>query len=347
MYSDLYIRVDMNSRIATGHLMRCLSIADAAQLMGVRTTFIVADNNPIALLENRGYEYIVLNTRWDELDSETAIMRNLIREKNIDLLLIDSYYVTHKYMSELYKVTRTVYIDDMGEELYPIHSLICYANYWKKLGYENRYRDAFDNGLIEKMPQLLLGCDYVPLRHEFAGLPPRQIKEIPDNLLIMSGGSDPYNIIGKILSEIKIDNYRNINVICGKYNKNVSELKRLYSDYNQVNFLQNITNMIDYMKEADISISAGGTTLYELCAVGTPTITYSFVDNQIMNVEQFCDDEIMLYAGDVRSADVSKFIQLFLEKLQDVYIREHVSMQMQSLVKGNGAENICKNILLE
>ena len=54
------------------------------------------------------------------------------------------------------------------------------------------------------------------------------------------------------------------------------------------------------MQEADLAISAGGTTLYELCAVGTPTICYSMADNQLDNVRQFEKDGLMYYAGDAR-----------------------------------------------
>lgn len=59
-----------------------------------------------------------------------------------------------------------------------------------------------------------------------------------------------------------------------------------------------------YMMEADIAISAGGSTLYELCAIGTPTISYSFADNQLDNVTKFAEDGLIAYAGDARYQNV-------------------------------------------
>ena len=53
----LYIRADMNNRVATGHMMRCLSIADAASSLGEEVTFLLADNQALGLIKERGYQY--------------------------------------------------------------------------------------------------------------------------------------------------------------------------------------------------------------------------------------------------------------------------------------------------
>ena len=73
------------------------------------------------------------------------------------------------------------------------------------------------------------------------------------------------------------------------------------------------------MKKVDVAISAGGTTLYELCACGTPTISYSFADNQLNNVKQFDEDGIIPYAGDVRYEDISLSIRNNIKKMMNRY----------------------------
>ena len=73
------------------------------------------------------------------------------------------------------------------------------------------------------------------------------------------------------------------------------------------------------MKKADIAISAGGTTLYELCACGTPTISYSFADNQLDNVEQFQKDELIDYAGDVRKTNIFENVKKRLNQYTQNY----------------------------
>ena len=58
-----YIRTDINEIIATGHVMRCLSIADAAKRQGEDVIFILSDENGKKYIEDRGYKIVVLNFR--------------------------------------------------------------------------------------------------------------------------------------------------------------------------------------------------------------------------------------------------------------------------------------------
>ena len=81
----LYIRTDMNDKIATGHIMRCLSIANAVREYGEETIFILADEQAVEILKMQQYEYIVLHTKWDQMDSELSILKQEIKYKtNID-----------------------------------------------------------------------------------------------------------------------------------------------------------------------------------------------------------------------------------------------------------------------
>ena len=95
------------------------------------------------------------------------------------------------------------------------------------------------------------------------------------------------------------------------------------------------------MKSADIAVSAGGTTLYELCACGTPTISYAFADNQLNNVIQFQEDEIIDYAGDARCGNLIEKILYYLEQYRsDKDLRLKRARKMQQLVDGNGSMRI-------
>jgi len=100
------------------------------------------------------------------------------------------------------------------------------------------------------------------------------------------------------------------------------------------------------MQEADLAVSAGGTTLYELCAVGIPAISYSFADNQLYNVKQFDEDGIIEYAGDARYEDiVANVMNLCARYSADADLREERSLRMQQAVDGKGAGRIAGVIL--
>ena len=330
MMDMLYIRVDMNNVIATGHMMRCLSVADAAKEMGIETTFIVADEQVLSLLERRGYPAIVLNTKWDDMESELPVLKAVIEDNNIETLLIDSYKVTEKYLSELTAIVQTVYIDDLDAFIYPVTGLICYANYWEKFGYEEKYQDT----------KLFLGPAYAPLRRVYKDCGAKHMSEKVNNILLVSGGTDPYGILDKMLQSLDKDKYKSIDVICGAYYTDDDVLREKYREYENVNILKAVPDIEVYIKKADLAVTAGGTTLYELCAAGTPALSYSFADNQLDNVRQFAKDEIIDYCGDVRYDDVISKMKEFLLQYQSSDLRKERSRKMQELIDGNGAWRI-------
>ncbi len=334
MSQKLFIRVDMNQIIATGHVIRCLSIAEAAKDECEDVVFILADEQAKKLVESKGFRTIILNTKWNDLESELADLLTIINQEKIEILLIDSYYVTEAYLRTLNKVTSVAYIDDLNSFHYPADTLIVYANYWKKMKYEENYSNT----------KLLLGCSYVPLRKEFQNLPAKTIRKNIENLLIMTGGSDNFGIADNILDNLEFKKYKRIDVICGRYYDKFDYIKNKFSRYKNVNFQKAVENLIDYMLGADVAISAGGTTLYELCAAGTPTITYSLADNQLLNVHQFDADKFMYYVGDVRYSDLGGKIQDMLELYESKDFRIKMSLNMQVLVDGLGARRIIQGL---
>lgn len=328
----IYIRVDANNIIATGHLFRCISIAEALRELGEDVTFVMADNNGISLLEGR-FPYIILDTDWRDMNSELAILSDVLVQENAKKLIIDSYQVTENYLSEIRKYVKTIYIDDINAFYYDVDELICYANYYRNNKYEERYFKT----------KLLLGCNYVPLRKEFRNVPNKVIKTDVEELLIMSGGTDSYNFIGNILENIDSYQYKRVNAICGRYNANYDVLYKKYNGTN-VSIVRSTDNIIEYMLSADVAISASGVTLYELCACGTPTLSYVMADNQIDNAVQFDKDGIISYMGDIRKGNVINNIITNLNSY-DMKKRQIQSLSMKQYVDKNGALNIAEEVI--
>lgn len=327
----LYIRADMNDKIASGHIMRCLSIADAAERGGEKTTFILADDQAAPLLEKRGHKYIILHTRWNDMDAELPVLKKEVEKHQIRSLLIDSYQITENYLRELSEVTKTFYIDDLNAFYYPVNGIICYANYWEEFGYPQTYKDT----------ELYLGPQYIPLRKEFCNCKKKYIAPLVNNLLLMSGGSDPYQILPQILEQIEKETYQRIDVICGIYNTDYDRLKEKYQSDKNIFVHKAVDDIEIYMKQADLAVSAGGMTLYELCAVGTPAISYAIADNQRNNVRKFQEDSIIDYAGDARKEDVvSNIVRFICSSRENEKLRLERSKKMQSFVDGKGAERI-------
>lgn len=335
----LYIRADMNENIATGHMMRCMSIADAARGMGSEVLFITSDHKGDELLKANGFDNYVLNSDYLNLMQGIEDIEKLVTEE--DVLLIDTYSKTKDFMDALRGKVYTAYIDDMGEQVFNVDCIICYPPYYPDYNYEARYD-------LSKT-KFILGPNYAPLRKEFRNCKKKVIKESIENILIVSGGSDPDRVTPKLLESItsSYDSNARITAICGVYSGYYDELCDKYNGKDcRVNITPSTPRIKDYFDEADVVITAAGSTIYELCATGTPAIAYTYADNQMPNANAFHKLGLIPCIGDVNGGvDIYANCIKELNRLQDKRIREEISQRMQETVTGNGAENIARELL--
>lgn len=343
MENILYIRVDGNEQIGTGHIMRCLAIAETLRRNKTDVVFIVADTRSESLILNKGFKTICLNTIWNKLDSEIEIIAQILVEENIRKLLIDDYFVTENYLKRLSALTNIFYIDDMNDFIYPVSTVINCNFYAEDLNYIERYRHA------DLMTKFYLGPSFAPLRAEFIGLQHRKYHGL-NKILITSGGTDKYNVIGNILECLMNDsNFRTKDIYCilGKFNFNQETLIKKYGLSDNVHLLSNVTNMSELMLECDVCITAGGTTVYELCACGIPSIIYRIADNQIMCSDKLSEIKLIHCAGDVRYNMTGCLDNIVSElmRLNNRKVWESISYRMQEYVDGRGCERIAKILL--
>lgn len=148
---NIFFRTDANSSIGMGHVMRCLSIADAFHSLGndsIIIIFILADDTVEKLIQDRGYKTVVLHSKYSKMESELPLW-DIQSFETIHLLIVDSYYVTEHYLSSMRELIRTqdnngdkgklVYIDDVNAFLYPVDILINYNVYGSTVDYEKMY----------------------------------------------------------------------------------------------------------------------------------------------------------------------------------------------------------------
>ena len=337
-----YIRADANEVVGMGHVMRCLSIAEEIKTHRKEdVTFIIADRQPEQIIQSRGFFTLCLNSCWDDLDAEIEIMIQIIQEKGISLLLIDSYYVTKLYFASLHNYTRLAYIDEMNRFAYSVDKLINYNIYAEELGYQEQY--------FEMKTTLLLGCDYVPLRKEFRQSVP-EIREKVRNILITSGGTDNYNVTNAILEYVSKSNWfleMDFYVIIGVFNRNKKALIDRWKDSANIHLITNVPKMVKYMELCDLAVTAGGVTTYELMASGIPSVMYTLADNQLLIAKSVSERGLIPWAGDVRD-DMEKClgnVLLHIERLiPDLSERKRISRCMQKAVDGNGCKRLAERL---
>lgn len=334
------IRVDCNANIATGHIMRCLAIAEEIRRQGVEVSFIVSDSAAATLAESYGYECHCLKNDYSNKDGEVERILALIEEKKLMFLLIDSYEVTETYLNELHKHIRLGYIDDLNAFHYGVDLLINYTR--------NVTMDEYKHWDDDKVTYLL-GSKYVPLRMEFRDKV-RDIKEEVTDVLLTTGGSDPLgisNVIAKeLVSTSELSNVK-VHLVVGRLFDHVKELERLADAHPQIILHQNVTNMAEVMIQCDLAISAGGTTIAELCACGIPTIAFSFTDNQ-SGIFEYGKDNIVLLVGDIcndTAAGARKVVNEVVRSKSNYRLRRELSMTANNAIDGNGAGRIANAIV--
>lgn len=328
-----------------GHMMRCLSIADGAVRAGVSVTFIVAEEGSAELPEEKGFETIVLGTSFDDLESELPVMKEIIEERAVSVLLVDSYFVTEKYLGTLSALTHVAYIDDLYEAVWPVQTIINYSVNASELPYENDYPGV----------QKLIGCAYMPLRPDYSlvtgvygGTPVMHtIKGSVKEILVTSGGSDEHHFLLNFIKQAGNHEFLNdthITVVAGRFNEDLRLMKEeaaVLKNDPQITVYDSIPTLRDVFLKSDIAISAGGTTLYEIAATGTPGICYIMADNQKKNAEGFYKGGYLEYAGDLREEG---FYPRLFEKLESLmanaYKRQDMSQKLRKLVDGRGAGRI-------
>lgn len=335
MEYTIYFRVDMNKEIATGHMMRCLSIADELRNMGGKAVFILADDNACDYLNVRGFDYVVIGTVWNDMDAEIPIMQNLIHDHDIEILVIDSYYATEKYLRSMTEITYTLYIDDLNRTDIFTNAVLNYTIYSKT--------DIYSS--YNKNIKLMIGTSYVPLRKVYSNLQPPVIKEKISNILILSGGGDPYGTVDQCLEVLCVDRDVVIHAVCGRYSKQANDLIDKYKDFNNVKIHDSVDDIEVYMQKADLCISAAGTTLYELCACGTPTLSYVIADNQINNAKVFDEKAIIPFLGDVRCDNIGEHIIEKMAYFKDAAVRKRHSYSMMSIVDGGGSGRVIEELI--
>ncbi len=335
----IWFRVDANNEIGTGHVMRCLTVAKELRAMGERVFFLTADENPIDIIAQNGFSYIVVRSAYDKLEGELGTLGILMAPHKPDIVVVDSYFATPTYLEKIVKATNVAVFDDMGHKNRPADLLVNYNLYANE--------EMYQGG---KQKKSLLGATYAPLREEF-GNSDYQVRERAKKVLITTGGSDKFNLAGRMLEvfmaaeeSAKLE----YEVVCGAYNVHLPELEALAEKYPNIKIHTNVKNMAELMKQCDIAITAGGSTIYEISAVGVPFLCFSFAENQEQLVRAVGENQSTIYAGNYLTEGEEMFHSLqkgIVTLASDFELRKKQSQQIRSMVDGQGARRIAEEIV--
>ena len=343
----VYFRTDGNSHIATGHLVRCLSIADACFSLGMKVCFLVSDQESKALLQSFDpacrFPVRILETAvYDDLEKELPEVLGMLNEAGQaeQIFFLDSYYVTEHYLSAVRTAAKVAYLDDLQLFDYPVDLLINYDVIPES-------RSATYQAAYQNAARTLLGASYTPLRAQFTNLQP-YCRDRVSNILVTTGGSDPYHFCLRLIVAFRENSFLHLcqlHVVVGRLNEDKDKLYKLADELPFLQLHENVSDMASLMASCDLAVSAAGTTLYELCAAGVPSMSFCLADNQLTAAKAFDEAGAIPCAGDIRRScdEVLGNVMNFVTYMSENSKKRKAALEtMRQLVDGKGAMRIAK-----
>lgn len=342
MVTKFLFRVDAGPQVGVGHLQRCLSLATALCHFDVDCLFLT-NKEPAVLdrVKHFGFDGYVLEAArsWGVDDLTQTIATGVAHKCNA--IVVDSDCEGTEYLSQFRNAGFFVCaIEDTAPHPFPCQLVVNGDAHARQLLYHSSSGDT----------SFLLGPEYSILRREFWKVLPRVVRDVAENILVTLGGSDRYNLMPRVLR--MLDDLRGdftVTAIIGPFFGNLAEVKSVAEHAKHpVTFVQSPDSVRTLMLEADVAVSAGGQTLYELACVGCPTVAIRLASNQDGQLEAFAKAGFVRAVG--RAEDehvVTAMGHAVLSLLGDSKARAVMASAGQRLVDGEGAMRVAKTIMEE
>jgi len=342
----LIIRADASPNIGTGHVMRCLALAEAWQDRGGDVIFISACDAPAInnRIKNEGFStYPLLREAGNPADAEDTA--RIAHKHCADWIVVDGYQFGAAYQKKIKDSGLSLlFIDDYGHADHYYADIVLNQNNYANMSFYKNY---------EPYTRFLLGTRYVLLRREFLKWSGwhREIPDVARKILVTLGGGDPDNVtlkIVKALKTIEMDGLE-VKVVVGGANPHFDLLSETVKDLSNFTLIKNADTMPELMAWADIAISGGGSTCWELAFMGVPSIVVPIAENQELIAKELRSKNI---AEIVEIADLKNrknFVKLLRNFLKSSDIRSSFSKKMAHSNDGEGTSWIinamCSNTI--
>lgn len=323
--------VEAGSQAGLGHLQRCLSLALALKKQRMECIFQSMDDPAIRALI-RAWGFAVKSKKQSSSGIDHAIQA--AKSSQCRMVIVDSYRVGKQELGQLRRAGFfVVAIDDLARFPFVSHLVVNGAALAEQLPYRSVNGDT----------RFLLGPTYVPLRPEFWRQSLRRSRRQVRRILITVGGADPHCLLPSLVKVLdSLTDAFKMTVVTGPF---VRTLRKLSQYEHLVNVIQAPNRMRHLMMEADLAVSGGGQTLYELAACGTPTIALELASNQAHNLRSLKRMGVIQLAGSATEPDfLNQLRQITQTLLKDWRTRSVMSAAGQQLVDGRGAERVARVI---
>ncbi len=302
--THITIRADASPSIGTGHVMRCIALAQIARVLNIPCTLVGRFHVPWLeeRLANEAIDCLSLQGEIPQEERPEVLLQSLEKRPKGSWLVLDGYHFTLECQKAVREAGyKLLVIDDYAH----LEEYSCDILLNQNIGAEQ---------LVYKgnIGQKCLGLDYVLLRQEFIEARERAKKRIypktPQNILLTLGGGDFSQYLQKIAPYFSIPELEGkfLRIIAGAMSDEII-VKSLCDCPAHIEILHNVHDMPALLLDTDLCISAGGSTCWELCLLGLPFLTVKVAENQGEIVSFLAQDSL---AQELLGLDEQAFGQL-------------------------------------
>ena len=357
-------RVDASIAIGTGHVMRCLTLADVLRERGAECRFICREHpgNLLKFIRQQGFEAIPLPISKDQPPAEHEVqplthaswlgcdwVTDAAQAKVgagktvVDWLIVDHYALDARWELALAgNYCKLMVIDDLADR--PHHCDLLLDQNWFGDQTLSRYQDLVPAGC-----QPYLGPEYSLLKPEYAqlraALPQRD--GTVHRVLVFLGGSDPSNQTAKVLvalSQPGLEHLK-VDVVLGQNHPDARGIATLAATRPGTTLHQGLPTLAPLMGQADLMISAGGSTTWERMCLGLPAIVISVADNQTTTNLALMQAGYIDFLGEMNTVTANTIAEAVRRYLDNPSLLKAQSGLGRQLVTGDGAKIISQQIL--
>jgi len=337
----LLIRADASAEIGAGHVMRCLALAQAWQRSGGRAILAFAAGAELEeRIRSEGAEVARIQakpgSRGDAV--QTADLRARLQA---DWLVLDGYHFSADYRRSMQSATSRLLLVDEGPEFQP--------GEWDVVVNPDPDASAEMYSRPEGRTQFLVGPQYALLRREFLEFRREQseVAEKAKRVLITFGGGDSHNVtlrVVQVLQDLE-DLDLDVTVVAGaSYQYRVSLQAAVDGSSQAVTLLWNVEKMPQLMSRADLAITAGGGTCYELAFMRVPMFLITMAKNHERAVGAYTAAMAAVDAGWFSSLERSTLAASLRSVICDRELRKRLVENAGSMVDGKGAERVVETM---
>jgi UDP-2,4-diacetamido-2,4,6-trideoxy-beta-L-altropyranose hydrolase len=326
-------RVDATPDIGIGHLMRCLALSEELRRRGHECFFLLKVVHPEILERIKKFgctPYLLPRTATLQQDLDSVI--EYVFNQSIDWVITDHYQIDASYVKEIkHQGFHVLSIDDNAQMHYYSDILVN-----QNIGAEKLTFSA------EPYTKLLLGPSYVMLRDELLRRAEKRHDSSVRKMVITLGGTDPDNFLLSVLHSLE-DVTKDIDILAvlGPFNPHGAALHAFQQTTKmRLTLIQSPPNMADLYLQADLAISAAGSSCYELAYFGIPNLIITVAENQLSIAHEMDRQKIGIYLGEKYEVQQEYLKDKVKEFLKNQSLRKHMSENGQRLVDGEGKQRI-------